>query len=1229
MTKGLPSNQGQIVMVKQINLQHAIVPTGTFLGHLNKLPNAIGFVTEPHYYGQGSIGSGILKMHQLFSYGPKPRSALVVPRQFLPETIPELVDRDWIGVKAIINDKLFLLCSGYMDIKIPIAGSFINRVFSYTQAKGLPLVMCVDSNAHGETWGNQFTNNRGRILEELILQAGAHVHNIGRDPTFQARGFNSIIDLTITLNLNIQSIRDWTVCKHKYGSDHFEVRFYLDEIFQFLPEMVTRISWKKLKSMQLDWPIIHEWSCEILDRMSEYWLKELIDRVKHCSQQVLKERNSWWNDDLEQARKEKKRLFKKWLTSRHEQDHNNYIAMMKKLKKMIRQEKDKSFKLFVDELEDPKTLAKLAKGFPKRNNEAPMLLKHDGSKTSNCEEALELLLDAHLPNHSLPKDRTHQELCDRWNMDQLDPDFSIDRINDAIKVFKRGKTPGPDGVTADMLKNMHGSFTNALRDIVRASTTLVYIPKCFDNATLKFIPKPGKMVNGVKDLRPITMSSNVVKLTERLILWRWERRWGIPHTIHPAQFGFRPGYSTEAACSKLTELVRGAFNRGEYVLTSFLDVKGAFNHLQPESLLNALLSKDRYDITVQYILKYMSARKVTVYYGNHCVVRDANGGCGQGTVSGPTNYSLATEPAIIIFDTWEGGIMTLILFADDISMSVAGFSINYLFCIMNRALEVLNNWFLDNNLTLCPIKSKAILFSQTSEDIDQLQNRLFLGGHPLELVSEFKYLGVVFNSTLTWNPALKAKLDETRNLVFQLKSYTAKSWGLKPKSGKWIYEQIIVPKIMYNCQLWVQNIYETSISNKLNKISRMGMTLITAFFRSTPTKALEVILDVKPLHLRVQELAMKAYLRIKPLIPEEVPMGHLSWIRGLFQSNKVDLDLIDPPFRRVRWNRDFEVNIGDGRPGDVNVKTVEVYTDGSKTDGGSGAGYVVCCNKGLIQAEAVNCHSADSVYIAEIMAILVAAQWVIDNVKKYSSRFAGKSRLIIRSDSQAVLKTLQNPTVTHRLVDRLITVLNVLARHFHVKLYWVKAHAGHKFNELADKKAKQGAQMYGPYPIRRLTHKEAYSWIKESIYANWKDDWQLQTRFRQARTLWPSRQSTQTRILLAYDRETIHKVLQLVTGHNVFNRHLFIMNWYNDPTCRLCGEDEETSFHVLIECPALKWARFAVFGREYLDIPDKNSWKGWKVRELVTFARQIPDFFNMVGRELTNSQYSYSSFRVD
>jgi len=73
---------------------------------------------------------------------------------------------------------------------------------------------------------------------------------------------------------------------------------------------------------------------------------------------------------------------------------------------------------------------------------------------------------------------------------------------------------------------------------------------------------------------------------------------------------------------------------------------------------------------------------------------------------------------------------------------------------------------------------------------------------------------------------------------------------------------------------------------------------------------------------------------------------------------------------------------------------------------------------------------------------------------------------------------------------------------------------------------------------------------------------------------------------LSFNRTQSRVVIGLLTRHNTLRRHLHIMGLCNDPICRKCGTEKETSVHILCECKALASLRHAYLGSFFLDPDD-------------------------------------------
>ena len=155
----------------------------------------------------------------------------------------------------------------------------------------------------------------------------------------------------------------------------------------------------------------------------------------------------------------------------------------------------------------------------------------------------------------------------------------------------------------------------------------------------------------------------------------------------------------------------------------------------------------------------------------------------------------------------------------------------------------------------------------------------------------------------------------------------------------------------------------------------------------------------------------------------------------------------------------------------------------------------------------------------------------------------------IYSDSQSILKALNNPKIVSRQVWECTQGLNELAKVNFVNLIWVPGHSGILGNEKADYLAcTAGSEPFiGPEPVLRIS----YSMIKSSIrnWAHKQSDvyWELMNTCRQTKMFLEHRSKARSRELLNLPRNLLRTVTGIITGHNTLSRHMNIMGLNNDP----------------------------------------------------------------------------------
>ena len=112
-------------------------------------------------------------------------------------------------------------------------------------------------------------------------------------------------------------------------------------------------------------------------------------------------------------------------------------------------------------------------------------------------------------------------------------------LEGAIKKLKKRKSPGPDKVHNEMLQNLGEKGRAILLKLFNKTWTEGSIPKAWKTATITPILKTGKKANDPKSYRPISLTSCLGKLCERILnlrLYWWLEFSGL---ITQRQAGFR------------------------------------------------------------------------------------------------------------------------------------------------------------------------------------------------------------------------------------------------------------------------------------------------------------------------------------------------------------------------------------------------------------------------------------------------------------------------------------------------------------------------------------------------------------------------------------------------------------------------------------------------------------------------------------------------------------------
>ena len=165
---------------------------------------------------------------------------------------------------------------------------------------------------------------------------------------------------------------------------------------------------------------------------------------------------------------------------------------------------------------------------------------------------------------------------------------------------------------------------------------------------------------------------------------------------------------------------------------------------------------------------YLSNRfQCTVVDGVKSEYKEIKAGVPQGSKIGPILWLLYVN------DIVEGIESEILLFADDTCCFASGIDPAETAIILNRDLELINNWAIKWKVSFNPGKSKDVIFFETNVLFNSPP--LIFNNSFVERVHEHKHLGIFLSSTLAWSrqiheTCLKAnrKLAVLRSVKFKL-----------------------------------------------------------------------------------------------------------------------------------------------------------------------------------------------------------------------------------------------------------------------------------------------------------------------------------------------------------------------------------------------------------------------------------------------------------------------------
>lgn len=173
----------------------------------------------------------------------------------------------------------------------------------------------------------------------------------------------------------------------------------------------------------------------------------------------------------------------------------------------------------------------------------------------------------------------------------------------------------------------------------------------------------------------------------------------------------------------------------------------------------------------------------------------------------------------------------------------------------------------------------------------------------------------------------------------------------------------------------------------------------------------------------------------------------------------------------------------------VDLTKVKIYTDGSLMDQGTASAFTVYYENRFIHDYSVRLHQLNSIYQAELYAILLSIQWL--STSPFTSA-------LILTDSKSSLDVLKILFPKNKIIRQIYNELLNLPQK-QITLTWIKAHKGTKGNERADQLAKNAILLNDYEEKVQLPFPESLvkKFFKDKILTDWQAIWKNSQKGRE------------------------------------------------------------------------------------------------------------------------------------
>ena len=1097
---------------------------------------------------------------------------------------------------TISASKTITLCSIYLPPSFKVN---LKDMADLVDQLPKPYLLVGDFNAHNVIWdgnSNVTENTKGKIIEKFIADHDLCIYNDG-SPTYihPASGSMTAIDLSLcspSLFLNF----DWTVHEDLCGSDHFPTFLKFngvgnnDGVQRWRFKGADWPEFKNICSRELTPDLfrnVNDNKVEIFASSLHFVAEITIPKTAKVPKKLNK---PWWNDACEQAVRDRIRALRIFKSNPTQENLDNFKLKYALARREIRESMRDSWKNYVSGLNSrtpiKKTWDMVRKILGKRQTPKINHLEKNGSFVTNKTDIANTIGESIAKNSSSDNYTKEFQRLKRMkenirinfnsnNQESYNKTISLRELKEALKCAK-DTAVGPDEIHYQIIKHLPSVSMETLLDVFNDVWLNARFPESWHQATIIPIAKPGKDPTNPNNYRPIALTSCLCKLFERIINKRLVFYLENNGIITECQSGFRKSKSTIDHIIRLESAVRQAFIKKEHLVTVYFDLEKAYDTTWKKGIMMDLHEAGLRGRLPLFISEFLEKRKFSVRIGSTLSdLYDQEEGVPQGSILSVTLFSMKINSIVGVISR---GI-DCSLYVDDFLICYNSKSMATIERQMQQCLKKIENWALENGFRFSSTKTVCMHFCQLRKFHHDPELKIY--GNQIPLVKEYKFLGVVFDSKLSFIPHIKYIKNKGLKALNLLKTVSRMDWGADQEVLLRLYRSHIRSKLDYACIVYGSA--RPSYIKSLDTIHNQGIRICLGAFRTSPVESLYVASNEESLYRRRERLSVQYALKIKstpvnPVYscvfdpkyrdlflnrPKTIPTFGIR-VAGLMRDIDTSVISVSKYYDREHWTLKCPspcYSLKGGKKSQTHpLEYMEkfnkvrhkyqnydfIYTDGSKENERVGSAAVFA---NQVFLERLPNHA--SIFSGELHALKLALS-LIDR-----SRY---DHFVICSDSLSALQAIENMKLENPLVVEFLLQYNALIDdHKDIILCWVPSHIGIEGNDKADRGAKQALEL--DIQNIKIPYTDLYGVVKCKFKQQWQEFWdqQIENKLHAIQPTLGARSFS--RRLRRRDELLINRVR---IGHTYMS-HKYLLHGEEKPFCIPCNEIL-TVKHILIDC---------------------------------------------------------------